>query len=204
MMGTAFDLADRYTNPVMVLTDAVLGAMLEPVTLHPLKQTIPDKPWATVGTGKKRAKNIINSLDLSPEGLEQHNIKIQEKYRRAEREQVRYQELDVDDAEIVLIAYGTCSRVCRTAVQMARAGGIRAGLLRPISLWPFPFERIRELRERVKAFLVVELSCGQMLDDVRLGVAERVPVVFYGRMGGPVPTPGDVRGEIERVAKELR
>ena len=198
-MGLAFDLADKYTNPVMVLTDAVLGAMLEPVTLHPISQTIPEKPWATTGTKKARKHNIINSLDLGAEGLEKLNLKNHKKYTAAERDEVRYEEREIADADIVLVAYGTCARVCRTAMQMARAEGIKVGLLRPITLWPYPYDRIRELRDRVKAFLCVEMSCGQMLDDVRLAVAEHVPVEFHGRMGGHVPSPGEVLAAIKVI-----
>lgn len=188
----AFDLADIYRNPVMILGDGLLGQMMEPVVLRdPRPVTVSSKGWATTGA-RGRKPNIINSLELDPAKLELHNLHLKEKYERIRRELVRFETYLTADAEIVLVAYGTSARVARAAVDMARGRGIRAGLLRPVTLFPFPEKPIEELSKAVKAFCVVEMSMGQMLEDVRLAVGGRRPVYFHGRMGGMVPAPADI------------
>lgn len=197
----AFALADRYRNPVMILTDGRLGQMMEPLVLHagkPPKR--PLKPWALTGA-KGRKPNHIRSLMLEEGALEQRNLKLQKKYRKIVEELVGFEESLTEDAEIVLIAYGTSARIVKGAVKMARAEGIKAGILRPITLWPFPSDRIRELAGKTKGILVVEMSAGQMLEDVKLAVGDRTPVAFEGRMGGGVPTETDVLKAIKRLKR---
>jgi 2-oxoglutarate ferredoxin oxidoreductase subunit alpha len=155
--------------------------------------------WALTGAAG-RPRNIITSIYLVPEEEELFNRRLQEKFALIRREQVRYQEVLTEDAEIVVVAFGTSGRVAQTAVKQARAQGIRAGLLRPISLWPFPEQRLAELARQARQFLVVEMNAGQMVEDVRLAVAGRAPVSFYGRMGGVVPLPDEVLAELQRLA----
>ncbi len=192
---SAFDLADKYRSPVRVLGDAVLGQMMEPVVL-PAEivdpGTLPPKPWATNGA-KGRTRNVINSLYIDPTKLEEVNARLQAQYERAKADEVRYETEGLDDAEVAIIAYGTAARVAVTAIREARAGGLRVGLFRPISLFPFPYEQIASLARTTRAVLVVELSLGQMVDDVRLAVGDALPVHFYGRSGGVVVTPAEVR-----------
>lgn len=194
----AFDIADRYRNPVLILGDAVLGQMMEPVVLPELLTAFPDKPWATTGA-KGRKPNIINSLYLIPEQLEEHNLALQRKFNQMEATEVRYETLDCAVAEVVIVAYGTSARICRGAVDKAKALGVRAGLFRPVSLWPFPGRALLEECPRAKLFLVVEMSTGQMVEDVRLAVCGRQAVHFYGRTGGMMPTPAGVAEEILRL-----
>jgi 2-oxoglutarate ferredoxin oxidoreductase subunit alpha len=198
----AFDLADTYRTPVIILADAILGLMMEPLTItqSPLDPaTLPPKPWATTGA-KGRPKNLINSLYIVPEALEQVNLRIQARHDEAARKEVRHQEIAAEDAEVVVVAFGTAARVCKSAMERVAEKGLRVGLLRPITLWPYPYERVRELAQRVKRILVVELSLGQMVEDVRLAVEGRCPVEFFGRSGGIMPTPTEVAAEIERAA----
>jgi len=191
-MWLAFDLADRYRNPVMVLADAIIGQMLEAVTLH---EDFPvhdyPKPWATNGA-RGRARNIANSLWIDPNVLEGLNQRIQAKYVEAQRAEVRCHEYMVEDADLVLVAYGSPARICRTTVDLARDEGLRVGLLRPITLFPFPSQQIAGLASAGKQFLVVEMSAGQMLEDVQLSVRGMSEVSFHGRTGGAVPTPTEV------------
>ncbi len=199
----AFELADKYRNPTVVLTDGFNGQMMEPVEFpEPVKKK-PDKTdWAAMGDAKTR-KNLINSIYLDPEEMEEHNVHLQEKYKKMEQNEVRYEDYKLDGAEIIGIAYGTTSRVMYTAVDEARKKGINAGMLRPITLFPFPKVKIRELAEssKVKAFLVSEMSNGQMVDDVRLAVEGKKPVNFFGRMGGVVPTVSELLEQFEKAAK---
>ncbi|MDP2871321.1 MAG: 3-methyl-2-oxobutanoate dehydrogenase subunit VorB [Bacillota bacterium] len=198
----AFDKADEYRNPVLLLGDAILGQIMEPVTLPDPVDTagLPDKPWATTGTGGLRRRNVINSLDLRPESLERHNLKLKAKYDRMASSEQRHAGYRIDDATLVLVAYGSTARICRRAVDLARREGIAAGLLRPISLWPFPAEAFEAAVPRAGAFLAVEMSLGQMVEDVRLAVQFRRPVYFYGRTGGVVPTPAEVLVQIRETA----
>jgi 2-oxoglutarate ferredoxin oxidoreductase subunit alpha len=190
---------------VLILGDAILGQIMEPVELpEPVSPgDLPEKPWATVGTGGKRKKNIVNSLYLQPERLEIHNLKLQKKWEKIRANEQRHAAYKLEDAKIAVAAYGSAARVCRRAVDVARDEGIPAGLLRPISLWPFPVKAFEEVAARVDAFLVVEMSLGQMIEDVRLATKCSRPVHFYGRTGGMVPTPAEVLGEIRKVNAEL-
>ena len=197
----AFDLADKYRNPTMILGDAILGQMMEPVEMRGRRQEpLPEKPWTTTGA-KGRPRNIVNSLRIEPPELEQHCRKLEAKYQQIAATGTLWDEYGADDPEVLVTAYGTSARVCRSAVSQALEAGIRARLLRPISLFPFPSARLRELAEQAGKVLVVEMSLGQFLEDVRLAVEGRVPIRFHGRTGGMVPTPEDVLGEI-RAAVE--
>ncbi|HEY3377521.1 MAG TPA: 3-methyl-2-oxobutanoate dehydrogenase subunit VorB [Armatimonadota bacterium] len=196
----AFDLADKYRTPVLVLADAILGQMMEPVTLTREAQPVAEpKPWGARGT-RKGSRTVINSLFIDPVALEAQNARLQEKYARMAREDVRWDEKIPADAEVVFVAYGSSARICQTAIKLLAAQGITAGMFRPISLYPFPTEALRDACGRTQRFMVVELSAGQMIDDVRLAVEGRCPVGFYGRAGGVVPTPEEV---VAATRKEL-
>ncbi len=188
----AFDLADEYRNPVLILGDGLLGQMMEPVQLPDRSPRTVEKPWATTGR-RGRGKNLINSLILDPETLEQHIWHLQDKYRAMEERETRFEAYGLEDARIVVVAYGIAARVARSAVDLARKGGIAAGLLRPITLFPFPQRELQRLAGKVETFLAVEMSAGQMVEDVRLAVNGKVPVHFYGRAGGVVPHPQELR-----------
>lgn len=196
----AFDLADQYRTPVMIMGDGLLGQMMEPV-LFPDRTNVElsEKPWATTGRKGDRPKNIIHSLELQSERLEAHNQKLQEKYADIAAAQKRSDEYLTEDADVVLVAFGTVARICRSAIDMAREKGIKAGLFRPISLWPFPDEALARLAEKERVFLSVEMNCGQMVDDIKLAVDCRRPVHFFGRVGGIVPSPEEVLAEIEKI-----
>ena len=202
----AFEMADRYRNPVLVLGDAILGQMMEPVVIPEEvvdPAALPAKEWATTGA-KGRPRNIVNSLYIEPSDLEEVNLLLQARYDEAAERDVRYETEDLEEAEIAVLAYGTAARVAVTAIAQARAAGIRGGLFRPISLYPFPSKEIAALADRVRAIWVVELSTGQFVEDVRLAVEGRCPVRFYGRTGGVVITPAEVLREIERLAEEVQ
>ncbi len=199
----AFDLADEYRVPVMVLADGMLGQMMEPVVLPEPKTDAPDKPWAVTGHKGERPHNIANSLYLAPERLEETNVERYERYERIKATEQRAEEYLVEDAEIVLVAFGASSRIARSAVNKAREKGIKAGLIRPVTLWPFPVDAIEAAVAGAKAFLTVEMNMGQMVDDVRLAVNGRRPVEFFGRTGGIIPTPAETLAAIERVAVSL-
>ncbi|OFY57058.1 MAG: 3-methyl-2-oxobutanoate dehydrogenase subunit VorB [Bacteroidetes bacterium RBG_19FT_COMBO_42_10] len=189
----AFDLAFKYRNPAMILSDGAIGQMMEKVWLSPQKErskTVPE--WATTGKPPTRERNIITSLDLDPNAQEIFNQKLVAKYNEIRGKEVRYEEFQCDDAEYLLVAYGTSARVSQKSVQLARAQGIKAGLLRPITLFPFPGKRLNELADRVKLMLSVEMSAGQMVEDVLLSVNGKVPVYHFGRMGGIVTAPDEV------------
>ena len=175
--------------------------MMEPVELpDPIDvDQLPPKDWATTGAAG-RDPNIVLSFDLDPERLKQMNLDLQEKYRRIEAQETRYEETDTEDADIVIAAYGTIARIAKSVVRMARAEGIKLGLFRPITLWPFPSDPLRALSDRVKTVLTVEMSAGQMWEDVRLAVAERAATPFYGEFGGVVPTPRGILNEVRKHA----
>ena len=200
----AFDLADKYRNPVMILADGALGQMMEKVVFRNYvpEEHIPPKPWATVGKTAGRERNILTSLHIQPEKMEQINLGLQEKYKTITRKEIRYELISGDDADYMLVAYGLAARVAHRAVEIARGKGIRVGLLRPITLWPFPYPKVQELAKRVMGMLVVEMNAGQMVEDVRLGVEGRVPVRFYGRMGGIIPSPDEVVGALESMIRQ--
>ncbi|HEY1241300.1 MAG TPA: 3-methyl-2-oxobutanoate dehydrogenase subunit VorB [Bryobacteraceae bacterium] len=182
----AFDLADRYRNPVVVLADGFIGQMMEPVAF-PEAQTIPPAAaWAVTGTRETRA-NLVTSIYLEPDVLEAHVLKLDAKYKRAEQEEIRFEAREIEDADIVLVGYGIVARVLKEVVESARAEGLRVGLLRPVTLYPFPIAEIQRLAGHAHAFVVVEMSTGQLIDDVRLALEGRCPVEFYSRVGGNVP-----------------
>jgi 2-oxoglutarate ferredoxin oxidoreductase subunit alpha len=199
----AFDLADEYRMPVMILADGMLGQMMEPVVLPEPAGFAPDKPWAVTGHGHRRPRNVITSLHLVPEELERTNVERYERYDRIKATEQRAEEYLVDDADIVLVAFGAAARVARSAVNKARERGLRAGLIRPITLWPFPEQAIERSVATAKGYLVVEMNMGQMVEDVRLVVGRRRPVGFFGRAGGVIPTPAETLGRIERMAADL-
>jgi len=198
----AFDLADRYRTPVMILADGLLGQMMEPVELPaPIDMaSLPAKEWAATGA-RGREPIFILSFDLSPDNLKKMNLALQAKYAEIRKNEVRYEEAETEDADIVIVAYGSTARIAKTVVRMARAEGIRLGLFRPITLWPYPYEPLRALADRVDTVLTVEMSAGQMWEDVRLAVAERANTPFYGEMGGIVPTPKEILTEVRKHAR---
>ncbi len=197
-----FRLAEKYRNPAMILTDGALGQMMEKVIL-PEEGSLPKQgnPWATTGKPKDRERNIITSLFIEPERMEQVNLELQEKYRKIQDE-VRYEEINTEDAEVLLVAFGLSSRICQKAMDLAREKGIKVGILRPITLYPFPYKRLKELSGKVQMMMSVEMNAGQMVEDVRLAVEGKVPVYFKGRMGGMIPTPDDVFEEIESIIEK--
>jgi pyruvate/2-oxoacid:ferredoxin oxidoreductase alpha subunit len=196
----AFELADRYRNPAVVLSDGFIGQMIEPLDLELHEATPPAKPWAVQGT-KETRKNLISSIYLEPDELEAHQRKLEQKYRRAREQEPRHELYHADDAEVLLVGFGIVSRVLRSTVEQARKEGLRAGLFRPITLWPFPSKALVEAAANVDKVLVVELSNGQMVEDVRLALDGRVPVEFYGRVGGNVPSVEELQAELgARVA----
>lgn len=194
----AFDLAFKYRTPAMVLADGVIGQMMEKVILPPYQPRLTEAeirekyPWSTLGKPANRKPNVITSLALLAEEMEEINLRLQARYREIEKNEVLFEEFSCSDAEYIIVAFGTTARVCQKAVELARANGIKAGLLRPITLFPFPTMAISNYANKVKGFLTVEMSAGQMVEDVRLAVNGRVPVEFYGRMGGIVPSPDEV------------
>ncbi len=199
----AFDLADKYRTIAIVAGDGMIGQMMEPAELPPMQKPRATRPdWALTGA-RGRKKNIITSLDLSAEGLERINQRLQAKLNRIRAEEVRYQEALTDDADILIVAFGTTGRIAKTVIHEARRQGVRTGLLRPITLFPFPFAPLEALSQRVKSVLVVEMNAGQMVEDVRLGVQGRVPVHFYGRTGGSVPLPDEILDRVLTLARQL-
>ena len=203
MTSRAFDKADEYRMPAMIMGDGMLGQMMGPVEFKDVVDpaTLPEKPWATTGTGMKRKKNIINSLYLTPEELEYLCVEREKRYDKIRATEALCEEIDTEDADIIIAAYGTIARVAMSAVQEARAKGIKAGLIRPITLWPFPTEAFAKRAETAKCFLSVEMSMGQMVEDVRLSVNGKKPVYFYGRTGGMVPEQDAIVAEIEKCLK---
>ncbi len=193
-----FELAFKYRNPVLILSDGIIGQMMERVVLPELKPRLTDEeiaekyPWATLGKPATRERNIVTSLELKSESMEINNNRLQQKYKKMQDEEVRYEEYMTEDAEYVFVAFGSSARICKKAVEIARKEGIKAGLLRPITLFPYPTLKIKELATKVKGFLSVEMNAGQMVEDVKLAVEGVAPVEYYGRMGGIVPTPDEV------------
>lgn len=201
MVGHAFDTSEKYRVPAMILADGMLGQMMEPVTL-PEGKTVQqsDKPWAASGHQHKREHNVINSLYLTPNKLEDLVLERYERYQKIQKTEQIAEEYQTEDAEILIIAFGASARVARGAIMQAREKGIKVGLVRPISLWPFPVDKIRENGQKVKDILVVEMNMGQMVDDVKLAVECRTPVHFLGRTGGIIPSPVEVLKKIEELA----
>ncbi len=195
----AFDLADKYCQPVAIIADGMIGQIMEPVEFPDMKEPQrPERPWALTGA-KGRPGNIITSLFLSPETMEKKALKLQAIIAQIREAEVRYAEYMLDGAEIVVVAYGTAGRIVQTAVKQARAEGIPVGLFRPISVFPFPYDRLGAIAGSARHILVVELSAGQMIEDVRLATCGQAPVAFFGKLGGLVPLPEDILAEIKKL-----
>lgn len=197
-----FDIADIYRTPVMVMGDGMLGQMMEPVEFKERpKKDIPEKTWAACGLHGRKKHNVINSLYLKSEENEAHNHVLQEKYKKIEENEVRYELFNCDEeVDLILVAYGTTSRICKNVIKMAAKEGMKLGLVRPITLWPFPMEAFEKTINKTKhGYLSVEMSCGQMVEDIRLAVSGRKPVDFYGRTGGMVPLPNDILKKIKEM-----
>lgn len=194
----SFELAFKYRMPAMILSDGVIGQMMEKVVLPPMKprrteeEIIKECPWAITGCAGGRKRNVITSLELKPEIMEVRNNKLQEKYKKIRENEVRYETRDMEDADYMIVAFGSAARIAEKAIEMARKQGIKVGLLRPITLWPFPTNEIAAAAKNVKGILVAEINAGQMVDDVRLAVNGSVPVEHYGRLGGIVPEPEEM------------
>jgi 2-oxoglutarate ferredoxin oxidoreductase subunit alpha len=196
----AFDLADKWRNAVMILGDGALGQMMEPVEFKESSNKPVEKPWAATGRRGRAKPNIVNSLYLQPDLMEKHNHVLQDKYAKIQATETRWEALNTEDTEVVVVAYGITSRIAMTAINKARANGLKVGLFRPISLWPFPSQPLAELAKTAKAFVVFEMSAGQMVEDVRLAVNGAKPVFFHGRTGGMLPTPKELYEKIISVA----
>ena len=191
----AFELSDKYRNPAVLLADGFVGQMMEPLELQMVEPVIPEKPWAVKGT-KETRQNLISSIHLTNDMMEDHIRKLEKKYQAIEAAECRWETYRAEDAEVLLVGYGIISRVLRTTVDLARQHGVKAGLFRPISLWPFPSKALAEAAKNVQRLMVVELSTGQMVEDVRLAVNGRKPVEFYGRTGGNVPSAEECQAEL--------
>jgi 2-oxoglutarate ferredoxin oxidoreductase subunit alpha len=203
-VSLGFELAFKYRNPVMMLSDGVIGQMMEKVELSEQQPRLTNQqidelyPWATTGKKPGKDRRIITSLELDPSKQEKHNLKLQEKYRKIEASEVRYETLQCEDAEYLLVAFGSSARICQKAMDLGRAKGIKVGLLRPITLYPFPYAIVEQLSNQVKGILVVELNAGQMIEDVRIGSHDRIKVKHYGRFGGMIPSPVEVLDALEK------
>jgi 2-oxoglutarate ferredoxin oxidoreductase subunit alpha len=200
----AFDLADKYRTLVIVVADGAIGQMMEPAELPQMKPVRSERPdWALTGADG-REKNIITSIYMSAPRLEAFNEKLQEKLTRIQRDEIRFESVHVEDAEVVIVAFGTAARVSQTAMQRLRDEGHHIGLFRPISLWPFPERQLAQVADRAKALLVVEMNAGQMLQDVRAAVGKGIPIKFFGHMGGVVPMPDEVEEQARDLLKQLK
>ena len=196
-----FDLADKYRMTTLLLADGTIGQMMEPVSLDMGEVTKYEKPWAVTGTKGIRKPNIVNSLFLQPEVLEKYNIERYERYKTVEENEVMYEEYMMDDAEFCIVAFGIAARVAKNAIKQAREKGIKAGMIRPITLWPFPKAALAKAAEKVRAFISVELSMGQMIDDVELSIRCKKPVILCSRVGGMIPTPENVLAALDEAGK---
>ncbi len=200
LTGLAFELADKYRMPAMLLADGTMGQMMEPVELPETEPKKYDKPWALTGTKGEREHNIVNSLYLVPEKLETTNLERYERYKLVEENEVRYEEYMTEDADVIVVAFGIAARVSKNAVVEARKQGIKAGLIRPITVWPFPKAPIAKAAETAKAFVSVELSMGQMIEDIRLAMECKKPAYLCNRVGGMIPSPEEVLESIKKAA----
>jgi len=196
-----FDLADKYLMTAMILADGTIGQMMEPITFEDSEPTVYEKPWALTGTECKRPHNVVNSLYLKPDELERKNFERFEKYKVIEENEAMWEEYMMDDAEICVVAFGIASRVAKNAVVAARAEGVKVGLIRPITLWPFPAEPFARAADKCRAFISVELSMGQMIEDVRLATECKKPVYLCNRAGGMIPSPDEVLEAIRKAEK---
>lgn len=202
LIQEAFDVADIYRTPCMIIGDGMLGQMMEPVEFKERKKRdIPPKDWAANGLHGRKEHNIINSLFLKTEELEEHNIKLQKKYKEITKNEVKYEMFNCEnEVDLIIVAYGTTSRICKNVIKLAEEEGIKLGLIRPITLWPFPEEAFNKTVDLTKhGYLSVEMSCGQMVEDVKLAVNGRKPVDFYGRTGGIVPHPDDILQKVKEI-----
>ncbi|MBQ7423371.1 MAG: 3-methyl-2-oxobutanoate dehydrogenase subunit beta, partial [Prevotella sp.] len=192
------ELAFKYRNPAMILSDGVIGQMMEKIVLPPFKPRRTEEeirqqcPWASIGRTKDRQPNIITSLELKPEEMEKRNIHLQEKYEEIRNKEVRFETQQCDDAEYLIVSFGSAARISEKAIELAREEGIKVGLFRPITLWPFPSKQIAEMARGKKGVLVAEINAGQMVEDVRLAINGEVPVEYFGRLGGIVPEPEEI------------
>ena len=202
-VALGFDLAFKYRTPAMILADGVVGQMMEKVVLPPQRPRRTEEevraqcPWAACGRGDRAERNVVTSLELDSAIMEKNNERFQATYRRIEENEVRYEARHTDDAEYLIVAFGSVARICQKAIEDARAKGIKVGLIRPITLWPFPYKEIAAVAKHTKGVLCVELNAGQMIEDVRLAVGDGVPVRHFGRMGGIVPNPQEVLDALE-------
>ena len=202
-VALGFELAFKYRNPAIILADGVIGQMMEKVVLPAQKprrtdaEVIEQCPWAATGKAKGRKPNIITSLELKPEAMEINNIRFQAKYKQIEENEVRFEEINCEDAEYLIVAFGSMARIGQKAMELAREKGIKVGILRPITLWPFPSKAIAAYADKVKGMLVTELNAGQMIEDVRLAVNGKVKVEHFGRLGGIVPDPDEIVTALE-------
>lgn len=207
-VALGFDLAFKYRNPVMMLADGIVGQMMEKVVLPPQRPRRTDEeiarqcPWAVTGRHENRRPNIMTTLELDPVEMEKNNLRLQETYRIISENEVRFEEHCTDDCEYLIVAFGSVARICQKAMEEARAEGLKVGILRPITLWPFPYDEVKRLSKKSKAILVVELNAGQMIEDVKLSLEDRVPVHHYGRMGGIVMDPSEVLGAIKNIIEK--
>ena len=195
-----FELAFKWRNPVMILTDGALGQMMEKVELFPhIPRTNEIYDWATIGKPKTRERNIITSLNIQPEKMQEVNLHLQKKYREIENEEIRYEMENCEDAVVVLVAFGLVARICKKAADLAKEKGINVGVFRPITVFPYPYEALNQLADKTKLFLTVEMNAGQMLEDVKLAINGKAQVEFIGRMGGIIPTPEEILNKIEEI-----
>ncbi|HON45532.1 MAG: 3-methyl-2-oxobutanoate dehydrogenase subunit VorB [Planctomycetes bacterium] len=201
LMIDAFDLADKYRNPVMVIGDGIIGQMMEPVEFKERPPVeLPEKTWAACGAKGGRPSRHVHSLYLDPAQLEQHNFRLQKKYAEIEANEARHELYNCEEPyDILVVSYGTTARICKTSIDLLKEEGINVGLVRPITLYPYPYKAVREAMNKAKSVMVVELSAGQMIEDVKLAMDEKRPLHFYGRIGGMVPSPEEVVEEIKKI-----
>ena len=206
-VGLGFDLAFKHLTPACILTDGIIGQMMEKVILPPYRPRLTEEeireqfPWATLGKPANRKRNILTTLELDPAAMEKINNNLQNKYRHIEETEVRYETMNCDDADYLIVAFGSSARICQKTVELAREQGLKVGLFRPITLWPFPSKAISECANKVRGMVVVELNAGQMVEDVRLAVSGKIPVEHFGRLGGIIPDPNEV---LEALKTKLR
>jgi 2-oxoglutarate ferredoxin oxidoreductase subunit alpha len=196
----AFDLAFKYRNPVMILADGFMGQMMEAVEINEYKgQEFDVVPWALGNMEKRGKRTILKSLHLNPEDLEKHNFKLNEKYKRMQEEEVRYEEFHAEDAEVLIVAFGTTARIAKSAILNLRKEGKKVGMIRPITLFPFPYDAVKEKSDKAKHVLVIEMNMGQMLEDVKLAVGERAPISFFGHAGGIAHSVQEIEDKIREI-----
>ncbi|MBR2180323.1 MAG: 3-methyl-2-oxobutanoate dehydrogenase subunit VorB [Oscillospiraceae bacterium] len=201
IMQEAFDVSEYYRVPVMLVGDGMIGQMMEPIEFKDRQPNFQDKPWATTGTKGERKPNIVNSLYLDPQELENNNLALDKIYKEIEKNEVRYEAVNVEDADVVVVAYGTTSRIVKSVLEECDKEGLKVGLIRPITLWPYPFEAFDKINPECKGILCTEMSLGQMIDDVRIAANGRWKTHFYGRTGGMVPQPDDIKAEIMKILR---